>query len=338
MEIFRYAGLCEEATFAETPPPDAAFYIDEMAASLDAAQDSQIFYEGGRGRGINFSRPGYYKCGGDIDYAFDIRSIGWFMKWMLGGYAFTAGTLNRHELYGQDDSSLPSFCARLGKDRLDDDQNFEHGFSGCVIDTMELSVEADWTLCKMGIKAAKDFRADIKSGVEVAALSAVEFPMVFHEVSVSRDNTDISAIVKKLNLKIENSINVDAGRSLGSRWARKLRAQARNITIGLDYFYEDIDVLKLLWGGDEGPSNSGPTEAPLVLTFAYVEGGQMEIAFPRFVHEKVPIKTSKRDEVNITAEGRALMDTVELNDESEVRTDILVTLQNEQDEMTLGGS
>jgi hypothetical protein len=338
MEIFRYAGLCEEATFAETPAPDAMFYIDEMAASLDAAQDSQIFYEGGRGRGINFSRPGYYKCGGDIEYAFDIRSIGFFLKWMLGGYAFTAGTLNRHELYGQDDSSLPSFCARLGKDRLDDDQNFEHGFMGCVIDSMEISVEADWTLCKMGIKAAKDFRADIKSNVEVSGLSAVEFPMVFHEVKVYRNNAEISANVKKLNLKIENNVNVDGGRSLGYRYARRLRAQARNITIGLDYFYEDIDVLKLLWGDDEGPSDSGPTEFPLVLTFAYVGGGQMDIIFPRFVHEKVPIQTSKRDEVNITAEGRALMDTVELNDESEVRTDIFVTLQNEQDDMALGGT
>lgn len=338
MEIFRYAGLCEEATFAETPAPAAAFYIDEMAASLNP-QESQIIYEGGRGRGLRTHRPGYYRCEGNIEYAFDVRTIGWFLKWFLGGYTFTEDTpLNRHELYGQDSSSVPSFCARLGKDRLDDDVNFEHGFSGCVIDSMELSVEAEWTLCKMGIKAAKDFRADIKSNVEVEALSAVEFPMVFHEVTISRQNTDISASVRKLSLKLANNINVDGGRSLGSRYARGLRAQARGLSLSLDYFYDDIETLKLLWGGDEGPSDSGTTETPLVLTFAYTEGGSLEIALPRFLHNKVPIDTSKRDEVSITAEGVALQDTVELEDETEVYTEILVILQNEEAEMILGGS
>ena len=61
---------------------------------------------------------------GNIVYAFDIKTIRWLLKWTLGGYVFT-DLDNLHEIYASDDTDLPSFTARLGKDL------FEHVFAGC---------------------------------------------------------------------------------------------------------------------------------------------------------------------------------------------------------------
>jgi len=338
MEILRYAGFVEETSYAESPAPAAAFCVDETSASLDAATEAQIVYEGSLGRGSRVHRPGFYAVDGDIEYAFDARTIGWLLKWALGGYAFSGSGPYTHEIYGNDDVFLPSFACHLGKDKLDG-SNFEHVFSGCVIDSLELSVEDGYTMAKAAIKAAKDSKGTILARSAVELLLPEEYPLVFHEVTVNRQNSDITAKVKGLTFEIGNSLSPESGRSLGSRFARRIPAGAREVKLSLNMYYEDLDTLALLWGADSGPSDDGTTEVPIVITFDAGDDGSMDITIPRFVLSQVPLQPSGKDEIEMGTEGVAITDAILLADEvTTVHSELLVTLENDQDEMTVGGS
>ncbi len=89
-EILRYAGFAQETEYNPTGiAPEADYYVDIASATLDTPSDTQIVYGGGLGRTPFLHRPGFYAPAGNIVYAFDIRTIGFLLKWALGGYAFT---------------------------------------------------------------------------------------------------------------------------------------------------------------------------------------------------------------------------------------------------------
>lgn len=338
MEVLRYAGFAEEDPFAQSPAPGADFCVDETSASLDAATEAQIIYKGSLGRGPRVHRPGYYTAEGDIEYAFDVRTIGWLLKWALGGYVFGGSGPYTHEIYGNDDVSLPSFACHLGKDKLDA-TDFEHVFSGCVIDSLELSVADKYTTVKAAIKAAKDSTGTILTRAAVEALLPAEYPLVFHEVTMKRQNAPISALVKGLTLGISNNLKPESGRSLGSRFANRIPVGAREVKLSLDMYYQDLDTLKLLWGGDTGPADTGTTEVPIVITFDAGDDGSLEIAIPRYVMSQAPLQPKGKDEIETGTEGVAMTDAILLADEATtVYSGMLVTLINGQGEMIVGGS
>lgn len=329
LEVLRYSGFCEEDEYAETP--DAVFYADQSSSTLDTPSGTQVVYEGSMGRGTGISRPGFYSPSGNIVCGVDIRSIGWFLKWCLGGYLYHGG---KHHLYGSDLADLPSFCARCGKDRLSDG-NFEHVFGGCVIDSLEIAVSDAYAMATMSINAQKDGRADIKTAAEVKAFMPVEEPMVFHEIKVNRGG-DISAQVRSVTLTLSNNLNVEGGRGMGSRHPYRLHAQARGCEVSMTHYYEDLDTLRLLWGDQDGPSPGGAGETPLTITFEYVEGGKLELYFPRFQYSEVPIQPSGRDQIDVTARGIGMTEIVELPNTEEVLTEVLAVLENDEPEMILG--
>jgi hypothetical protein len=338
MEILRYAGFAEEATFAGTPP-SAQFCVDIASASLEAGADAETIYKGSLGRSDRVHRPGFYSCEGDIEYGFDIRTIGWLLKWALGGYVCTGETAPYlHEIYGDDDLFLPTFCAKLGKDKLSATE-FEHVFIGCGVDAISMDVKDGYATAKVGIKSSKDIKGSIMTRGQVEDLLPAEYQLMFHEVTVSRGNSDISAKVKGFKLDIKNGIKPESGRSLGSRYVRRLPAGGREVTFSLDMYYADLDTLELLWGGSTGPTDTGSTEFPLTITFDAGEDGQLQLIMPRCVFGKVPVPIKGQDEAEMNAEGKAYVDTVTLQDNvTEVETEIMVRLQNDQFEMTPGGS
>jgi len=97
---------------------------------------------------------------GNIVYAFDIKTIRWLLKWTLGGYVFT-DLGNLHEIYASDNTDLPSFTARLGKDL------FEHVFAGCKINSLEISVEDSFCQATAELIAVKDSKAVLKEQHEL---------------------------------------------------------------------------------------------------------------------------------------------------------------------------
>lgn len=324
-EVLRYLGVCEENEFAESPAPAAVIHVDIASASLDVPGDTEMIYGGGLSRGPYIHRPGFYSPSGDIVYAFDIRTIGFLLKWALGGYSFGAGSpLNTHTIYGSSKNILDSFCARLGKDV------FEHVFSGCVINTLTLKVEGAYCELTAAIIAAKDAKATLKTLADL--LLPDEYPLAFHEVTAKIATVDQSAKIKSLNIEIANNLSAEAGRTIGSRHPRLIRAGERTVTVSKTLMFDETDELERYWGGVAGPSILGGTEFEIEINFDAGDDGSLKIDLPRFIYTAVGQKPSGRDEQVQTTTGRAFLPK-EIVEETD--TDIVATLENKEESMEL---
>lgn len=324
-DIVRYAG------FANDPDPDAVapaakFHVDLASATLDAPSDTEMVAPSGIGREARMHRPGFYSTSGNIVYAFDIRSIAEMLRWALGGYQYTAlapvdAALHLHEMWGQAGIILPPFCARIGKDV------FEHVHRGCSVNSIELAVEGDFTMCTVDVAARKDAKDTLKA-ID-ALLIPAEYPLAFHEVTVTRNSVDYSARVKSMTLSIANNANVEGGRSLGSRFARRITSLERDVRLNLNLYYDSTAELEAFWGGASGPADTGVAELPWELHFDAGDDGRMDIALPRVAHMTVPTQGSGRDEITQNISLKAYQDTITLNDGvTEVSSSILASVEN----------
>jgi len=325
-KIRRYCGIVEELEFGEQPAPDPVVHLDITSAGLDVPSDTNIIYEGGARRSARLYRPGFYAPEGDIVYGLDIRTIGWFLKWALGNYKFNAqgGSKNLHEFYGTHNVRLPSFCARVGKDL------FEHIFSGCIINSLEINVGDALCVATANVIAKKDAKGAIESG-ELSFPE--EYPLAFHEVTAYLNSGEISAKVKELTLTINNNATAADGRHIGSRHPGQVPVGDRETTLSLELFYEDTDMLEKFWGGSTGPAKSGSDEFSMKLELDAGDYGKLEIDLPKLVNVTAEQQPSNRDEIVQSVEARAFIDTVELDGGEEVETEILCSLENEQAEM-----
>lgn len=328
MTVRRYVGLAGEAEYGESPPPEAKVHLDITSATLDPPSDTQMFYGGGLQRSARLSRPGFYSPEGDIVYACDVNSVGYLLAWALGGYLYRDGDgdeadQNRHEIWGTGENVLPSFCARVGKD------HFEHVFSGCVVGSLELSVEDEFVQVTASINAKKDRKADLKAIQDLLLPEA--YPLAFYEVQAEKkkkgaDWEDISAKVKSLTINVDNNTDADAGRSLGSRHPQRIMAGERETTISKPMFYEGSGPLAELWGQDGEVGPDGPEPFELRLTFDAGEYGRLILYFPRVIYSEVQQQPSERDEITQETEARALLgDVVEVGpdgEEVEIDTEI----------------
>lgn len=329
-KVQRYAGFAEELTYGEDPAPAADFHVDKASSTLDAPSDTELVYEGGLHRGDKTHRPGFYSPSGNVVYGADIRTIGWFLKWALGGYTYTldggAGTLDLHEIYADEEKLLPSFCTRLGKDVQ------EHGFSGCVVNSLQIQIEDGFSMLTLDTLAQKDFKAAL---VELEnLLLPAEYPLSFPDLSVTRAAADITTAVKTLTLEITNNPSAEAGRSAGSRFPRRIPAAARAVTAQLGLWFEDWGEVERFWGAVNGPSDDGSTEFASIITLDAGADGKADFSIERGIWTQAQQQPSGRDEivqqVNLKAfvEPHTLADTV-----TAVDTEMLVSVENNEAEM-----
>jgi hypothetical protein len=317
--VRRYAGFGNEAQFGTAVP--AAFHVDMQSSSLDAPSGTELYYPGGLGRGIRTRRPGYYRPEGNVVYAWDIRTIAHMLRWALGGYEFTANLPNLHEIYGTDDTILPSFTTRIGKDV------FEHVFAGCVADSLEVDLASDFLLATMATSAQRDSKADLED--EADLLLPAEFPLAFHEVTLQLPvATGLSADVKSAKLTIANGLRGDSGRGIGSRFPHRLPAGARDVTLALDLWFESTAQLERMWGDANGPDDSGATDYALRIVADAGDDGSLTLDLPSCHFTKVALPPSGRDEITMSTEIRALVADVELADTTVVRSELLATVLN----------
>lgn len=321
----RYLGLAEESTFNMGTPPAAQFHVDIASATLDVPSNVDLSYSGGFGRGSRLRRPGFYSPSGNIVYAFDIRTIGFLLKWALGGYLFTADAgLSKHEFWAEDDLFLPSFCARLGKDL------FEHVFSGCLINSLELKVEGEFCMATADIISAKDSRADLKALEDL--LLPTEYPMAYYETTAKIDNeVNSSARIKSLTININNGMSAESGRTIGSRFARHIAAGAREITVQKQLMFEDMSAIQRYWGGANGPANLGGEEFPLEINMDSGEYGSLNLLAPRVVYTTLQTQGTGTDEIIQAATAKAYIGDVMLQDGvTPKETDLYAYLRNSQ--------
>jgi len=333
MTVLRYAGFKEEDSFAPDSPPPAQFHVDKTGSSLDTPGEPHLIYGGGLGRAAKVHRPGFYSPSGNIVYASDINTIAYFLKWALGGYKFNleGGTngLNEHKIYGAKDVFLPSFCAGLGKD------HFEHVFSGCVINTLQLEVEGEFAVLTAEVLAAKDSKDDIKKIEDLSLPKA--YLLAFHNVTVvigdENGNVVESDDVKSLTLDINNNSDAEAGRALGSRYSKRIRSNEREVTANMNLNYTNTDVIEKFWGSESGPADTGTKEIDVEIALESGEHGSGVITLPKCILMGVNTQPSGRDELVQEINVRALMDTEEVDGE-DTETDIVATIENNESEIS----
>ncbi len=340
VERLRYLGVASEATFNDPTPPAATLHVDIASATLDTPADPDLVYEGGLSRAATTRRPGFYSPSGNIVYAFDIDSIGEFLKWTLEGYVFTADDpeigLNTHEFYGSSESLLPSFCARLGKDVLTDNVNFEHVFSGCTIGQLAVATSDALAVVTADVVSATDSREDIKA-LEDLLLPAT-FPLAFHELTATLNTVDRSTLIKSVEWTVANNLSAEDGRSIGSRFPRRIIANERMTTFSLDLFWESLAQLQEFWGGPDGPIEGGTVDFAVDLVYnAGDDGGAfgfdrtMTVQFPASWYGAVTQQPSGRGELVQSLSGKTLnADVLLLDTVTTVNTDIYIALINDQ--------
>jgi len=339
----RYAQFSEESEFNPSTTPDVQYTVDIVSSGLDVPGDTDLVYEGGLGRSSRTRRPGFYSPEGDVVYAFDIKTIAFMLKMALGGYKYTSEgggdipdtdpteNFNLHEIWGTNDSILPSFTTRIGKD------HFEHVFKGCVIDSLEINVEGEYAQATASINSAVDAKATIKTIEDIVDELPGEYPLAFYDLTsiIQNDGSDeeIRKDVKSFTLTINNNLDAEAGRGMGSRHPQRIIANNREITGSLDLFYKNTDAIEKIWGGSEGPSNSGATEFEQRLKFESGEYGEMEIEMPRVVYTSVEQQPSGTDELVVSASFKAYQTDLNKEGGGDLKTEILVTVENTEGEI-----
>lgn len=331
-QILRYAGFSQEEPDISDSAPAAEFHVDIASATLDVPSSPQIMFAGGRGRGRDLQRPGFYAPSGNMVYASDITTIGHFLFWAFGGYAFTDDTpLNTHEFWASNDNLLPAFCARIGKD------HFEHVFRGCTMNSLEIAVEAEWAQLTADINARKDERATIQESADL--LIPDTHPFVFHEVTATRGGSDISPTVTSLTFTFVNGAASDSARHIGSRYPGEIPVFEREVNISATLKYRDIDEIQRFWGDNDGPSNDGQAEFSFGIKFDAGDDGELELIMPRCIYDQVPTQPSGRGELNQNVVMHAYQADHTLADNTTtVRSEVLATLQNDEDEIETLGS
>lgn len=327
--VFRYLGLALESGFNESPAPAAQIHLDIASATLDAPNSNEVMFEGSLGRAARTHRPGFYSPAGNAVVAIDVDTVGWFLYPGLGGKVFTVDTpqlgQNTHEVYGVNESNLPSVCLRIGKD------HFEHVFSGCAINQVALQIADGYGQITVDVAAAQDAAAALQTIDNL--ILPVSFPLMFHDVTATRDAGDVSAQVKQFTLTIANSVDAPFGRSIGSRHPRRIVANAREITVSAELFFDDTDELERFWGGVSGPSADGTTEFAMDFVLDAGDDGSLTIAAPRVIYTAVNLQPSGRTQMVQAVTMKAYEDTHTLLDATEAESEILCTLVNTTDDM-----
>lgn len=330
MKRIRYAGLAEESTLAPDPLPEAAQHLDIASASLDSPSEPRMIYDGGMGRSRRTPRPGFYSPSGDLAYAVDVQSIHRILKWTLGSYLFTADApevdTNRHEAYGGEEILLPSFTARVGKDL------FEHVFAGCVVDQLQLEVSNEFVVATATIQAVRDSKATLKQVTELTLPEA--YPLSFVDTNVSLGGSDASAKVRSATITIQNNLQADLGRRMGSRFPREIPAAARNIDVQLNVVFDSTDHLETFWGEADEPAESGAGMTSATVTLDAGEDGQVELDMPSIQYAAVDLQPQGRAEIEQQITANAFADEITLEDDSTVNAELVARIDNDQDEVT----
>lgn len=333
MAITRYVGIKEEATYG-TEASDSTYDFDMGSVGLDSPDDPNIALPTLQ-RFQTRHIPGFYSPGGPMEYPIDIHTIGWFLKWALGGYEFTEGTSpakNVHEFWATPEYELPSFTTRVGKD------NFEHVFIGCIINKLNLSIENELAMAKLDVVAQQDTKDALRETLNT--LDPTLFPMAFYNVATTIDAVDVSADVKTWSWDFSNGVKPEDGQGQGSRFPYHMKPGAGECTLGVKWEgdIEDIeDKIEEYWANAAGPGTDHHTSFITQSVFSSGTKGQMTVKFPACYYKRVPTDLKGADPLAPDLSiGTEAAEVTLADGLTKVTTPVYVKLENLVDELVLG--
>lgn len=320
-DITRYAGFAEETSFNSATVPAEKFHVDIASAGIDIPAAKNVTVPGGLGKGPKRKVNTFHYPTGAVEYAVDLNTIGFFLKMTLGGYEFTdqittGGTVNKHEFYGDKNAIPKSFITTVGKDK------FEHLFTGCVVESMDINVSDSVITATVNIVGAKAQRRVIKLESELNIPD--QYPLAMHEVTASIGAQNISTKVQNLSVSISNNASADAGKVIGQLHPARIVTGERTVDVSYTLYFEDETEL-VRYENDE--------EFTLDIDFTQMNGESMNIHLPKAYYDAVPTTVSGRDMITQSATVKTLIDTVTITGDgtstgSTVESNILVTLNN----------
>lgn len=327
----RYVGVKEEATFGAEATGSTIDLTDGLAsASLGAPKDPFITLPTlSRFDGKHI--PGYYNPDGSIEYTLDVNTIGWFLKWGLGGYKFTAGVdpaPNTHEFWGVLTYTPTSFTTRVGKD------NFEHVFLGTVLNKFEISMEDGLGSLKTDMLAQKDKKGTLRDTLNKPDPDL--YPLAFYNTSNKINSVDVSSITQKWDLSFDNGIKAEDGQGFGSRFPYFFKRNGASIELGVTVNDDSTTYLESLWGGSTGPADTVSPNFPVLTTFDSGDFGNMVVSLPSCYYKETPTDLKGSDvRIPDLTVGVEKTDITLKDGTTIVQSPILVTLKNHMAEYKL---
>jgi hypothetical protein len=269
-----------------------AVTVDPESSSLDSPGDQAIIWPGASGVDRQVA-PAPYVMDGDLVVVLDDVVAGWILKWLLGAVETTGEGPYTHVFTPSRASLLTPFTTRIGKDI------FEHVFAGCVLDSLGIDIGAEFGKATLAILASKDAKADLDPDVAFSEGNL----FAPHQVTAEIGGVDASARVDALKLMVKNNGDLKAGRTIGSRFARRGYRGALEVTGDLTLSFTDLVELERFWGTATGPTSTTLTEFALALMF----GTSLTIDLARCVYTAMGQPLSGSDRIVQKGSIRALV-------------------------------
>jgi hypothetical protein len=342
-------GLELESTYGDTTVTKSNFDPDFwcQADSVDFNLGDEPVTRSGGSRMNKRARAGIMKPSGSTEADADLQQLAWYFRGFLDNYICTEGDTPAtghtqtyiHEYYGGEGKELPSFRAIAVFDML---KKYLYGVTEdgmkLEVSNESMTVSADWIYKTekagiIGVNSETFTRPD--------DLTAQQIFIMFYDVTLQLNNKPLDGVSTAFSWEGKNNHDVDGTIGLGSRYPQK-RALAgkRENTLSITTTLTSDTVRSILDAqyGEVGalePTSCKLLQLPLELTIAHCEDSDLEckIIFPKCT-VRVEYSMSGVDSIETTLTLDTLgSGTVELNDETEVQTDMYVKLTNYVEEL-----
>jgi hypothetical protein len=342
-------GLELESIYGDTTVTKSQFDPDFwcQADSVDFNLGDEPVTRSGGSRMNKRARAGIMKPTGSTEADADLQQLAWYFRGFLDNYICTEGDTPAtghtqtyiHEYYGGEGKELPSFRAIAVFDML---KKYLYGVTEdgmkLEVSNESMTVSADWIYKTekagiIGVNSETFTRPD--------DLTAQQIFIMFYDVTLQLNNNPLDGVSTAFSWEGKNNHDVDGTIGLGSRYPQK-RALAgkRENTLSITTTLTSDTVRSILDAqyGEVGalePTSCKLLQLPLELTIAHCEDSDLEckIIFPKCT-VRVEYSMSGVDSIETTLTLDTLgSGTVELNDETEVQTDMYVKLTNYVEEL-----
>jgi len=194
------------------------------------------------------SVPQYVEPGG---------TLGWLMKWALGGVSSSQqGATDAYK-----HTFIPANATKTFTLWLVRGGNQTVKIPYCKVNTIEFTQSVDdalrmnWSFIGQKETIAADFGTHSYSTLNPFMNSNLT-------VEINDGATGVAAEVHNTTITLENNINIDSGRVHGSRFYSNLINGKRSISGSFDLWFDDDTQYESFWGDRSTPATTPETDAP----------------------------------------------------------------------------
>jgi len=342
MELQRVIGLVEESEWGVVGNENPDFHMEVTKSSLQG-DNEPLKLESGLTRGLSTVRTGAYTPQPEFDGVADLKTIGHFLKGVLGEYVYTAGgsgEMNTHEIYGLNNMLLPSFTLYGHMDL------FIKQITGFMIDEFSMEVSDEWINISVKGYAKKDTKTDSVPAPSDLRIIETAIPLAFYDIALDFDGKAPDGVISSFSWNVKNNLNVDKSRGLGSRFLQKKPVAGKReneMEIETSLTPETLRYIEMFEYGAEDedePTECLLTTVPLKIVIKACErpDEKLTILFPdNLCSIEYSASGSDAIEPKISLNALSTTNTTLKDGTTDVLADVVCTLENNMPEIVPGG-